>query len=110
MLGSAFVADLNPYRAPTAASDLDPTRPDVPEKCPQCGARSASKVSFTWWGGALGPKLFSVVKCHQCSTQYNGKTGGKLTRVIIIYQVVAFVAFGALFFVLKDFWLDLLRR
>ena len=73
----------DPYRAPSA-----PLRPhsDPIAKCPRCGAQSATKVGFNWWGGALGPRLFHVVKCGGCRTQYNGRTGGKLTMVIIAYQ------------------------
>lgn len=96
------MADLNPYRAPSAAGDTAQLVQDTAAACPKCGARSASKVSYNWWGGALGPRLFHVVKCHQCNTQYNGKTGGKLTRVIIVYQVVAIVMFAVLFVLLRD--------
>lgn len=79
----------DPYQPP--AAPIDNLRANATEgvaKCPKCGAESASKVSFTWWGGALGPKLFHVVKCHQCDARYNGRTGGKLTRTIIVYQLV----------------------
>jgi hypothetical protein len=94
------VSDLNPYRPPTAPLDDLPSR-DATAACPKCNATSASKVSFTWWGGALGPKLFSVVKCHQCGAQYNGKTGATLTKVIIGYQAVALVVFGGIWLWLR---------
>jgi len=94
------VTDLNPYRPPNAPLDEAPLEAR-PATCPKCGATSASKVSFNWWGGALGPKLFSVVKCNQCKTQYNGKTGGKLTKIIIAYQVIALVVFGTVFYFLR---------
>jgi transposase-like protein len=59
--------------------------------CPKCGSTDAKKVSYTWWGGALGPAMFTHVKCNSCNTQYNGKTGKSNTNNIIIYSVVATV-------------------
>jgi hypothetical protein len=86
----------NPYQPPAPAVDraMSPGVSNlVPEvaPCPKCQARSASKVGFTWWGGAIGPRIFSVVKCQSCGTQYKGKTGKKLTLTIIVYQLVAVV-------------------
>jgi hypothetical protein len=106
MLRCGAVTNLDPYRAPSAATDQDPQRSELPEPCPKCGARSASKVGYNWWGGALGPRLFHVVKCHQCSTQYNGKTGGTLTRVIIGYQVVVLAVLIVAFFFVREFFLS----
>ncbi|MBI3725792.1 hypothetical protein HY251_17835 [bacterium] len=59
--------------------------------CPQCGLKHAVRVTFTWWGGVLGPKLFTHVKCDSCGTQYNGKTGKSNTVAIGIYTAVALV-------------------
>ena len=59
--------------------------------CPQCGQSNAAKVKYTWWGGALGPNMFTHVKCQNCGTQYNGKTGKSNQTNIIIYFVVSFV-------------------
>lgn len=59
--------------------------------CPKCRQSVAQKVSFTWWGGLLGPKLFSHVKCGACGTGYNGKTGKDNTTNIIIYSIVAII-------------------
>jgi hypothetical protein len=88
----------DPYRPPTAP--LAPPMSEQVAACPKCGAQSASKVGYNWWGGALGPRLFHVVKCNNCRAQYNGKTGGTLTKVIIIYQgtflVIALVIFALL--------------
>lgn len=56
--------------------------------CPKCGAEIAKYQSFTWWGGALGPKLFTHVKCGACSTTYNGKTGRSNNMAIALYMVV----------------------
>jgi len=52
--------------------------------CPQCKDTNAQLVKFTWWGGVLGPKLLSHVKCQSCGKKYNGKTGGDNTTNIII--------------------------
>jgi hypothetical protein len=95
------VSDLNPYRAPTAPIDHVPTHDGV-APCPKCNTASASKVGFTWWGGALGPRLFKVVKCQQCGTQYNGRTGGKLTKVIIGYQGVVVVLLLVVWFFIRQ--------
>ena len=59
--------------------------------CPNCGSTDVAKVKYTWWGGALGPSMFTHVKCNNCKTQYNGKTGKSNTNNIIIYLVVSFV-------------------
>ncbi len=69
-------------------------KPDEPrpETCPACGSRRSSKVSFTWWGGALGPGLFSQVKCSECGQNYNRKTGKPIGWVhITLYSLVALV-------------------
>ena len=75
---------VNPFQPPSDSVDV------LSEfvKCPKCGASAPSKVSYTWWGGFLGPKLFNVVRCHRCAKQYNGRTGASLTGVIIVYQLV----------------------
>lgn len=59
--------------------------------CPNCGQSNAKKVSYTWWGGALGPSMFTHVKCQNCGAQYNGKTGKSNQQNIIIYTLVSFV-------------------
>ena len=58
--------------------------------CPNCGQTNATPVSYTWWGGVIGPKMLTHVKCQNCNTQYNGKTGKSNTQGIIIYSVVLF--------------------
>jgi transposase-like protein len=59
--------------------------------CPKCGQSNAQKVNFTWWGGALGPRLISHVKCQNCATEYNGKTGKSNQTGILLYFLVTFV-------------------
>jgi rubredoxin len=57
-------------------------------RCPRCGHGENKPVGFTWWGGVLGPKMLSHVKCTGCGFAYNGKTGQPNTTAIIIYTVV----------------------
>ena len=59
--------------------------------CPKCGQSNAKKVSYTFWGGALGPSLMTHVKCQNCGTEYNGKTGQSNQKNIIIYILASFV-------------------
>lgn len=77
----------NAYAPPTATAALAPAGPTW-AACPKCQASNAVPVSFTWWGGALGPKLLSVVRCLDCQTQFNGKTGQLNTKAIALYMIV----------------------
>jgi len=56
--------------------------------CPQCNASNAEKLKFTWWGGALGPKLLTHVKCQTCGKKYNDKSRREYLKNIIIYNKV----------------------
>ncbi len=56
--------------------------------CPKCGSRGAELVKFSWWGGVLGPKMLTHVKCPSCDKKYNGKSGGDNTTGIVIYSVI----------------------
>lgn len=69
--------------------------------CPFCNAANAEKLKFTWWGGLLGPKLLTHVKCLGCNKNYNGKTGKDNTTNIVIYSVIVGVI--VFFFVLVVF-------
>ena len=64
--------------------------------CPKCGGANIKQVGFTWWGGILGPRLFSHVKCNTCGTTYNGKTGQSNTANILIYLAVTLAVVMAL--------------
>jgi ribosomal protein S27E len=64
--------------------------------CPICGAADPMLLKFTWWGGALGPKMLTHVKCQNCGNKYNGKTGGANTAGVAIYMIVV----GAISFAL----------
>lgn len=66
--------------------------------CPNCQNNIAKPVKFTLWGGVLGPKLFTHVKCQSCGSKYNGKTGKSNTAYIIIYLAVALTISAAFVF------------
>lgn len=72
--------------------------------CPKCGLADSVLAKFTWWGGALGPRVLTHVKCPNCSHKYNGKTGKDNTTGIVIYSLVvggiAFVLMFVVFFLL----------
>ena len=73
--------------------------------CPYCGSRNHSNISWTLWGGAIGPKILHHVKCIDCKKNYNGKTGQPNTKGIVIYTVVTGVLCAVLFFVMRAyFW------
>ena len=60
-----------------------------PGKCPNCGSTRSSKVSFTWWGGLLGPIIFGLVRCGRCGQQYSGRKGTPVGATqILIYSAV----------------------
>jgi hypothetical protein len=56
--------------------------------CPSCGATGPRRVKYTFWGSYYGPKLFNHVRCQQCGTAYNGKTGGSNLIPAIIFITV----------------------
>jgi ribosomal protein L37AE/L43A len=79
----------NPFRAPQVAEVTTPVNPDSKfAACPNCSAKNAKAISFSIWGGAVGPKLLTHVKCQSCNTRFNGKTGQSNLTAIIIYQIV----------------------
>jgi predicted nucleic-acid-binding Zn-ribbon protein len=63
-------------------------------QCPKCRNANAQQLSFTWWGGVIGPKLFTHVKCQTCGAKYNGKTGkNNTTNIIIYFAIVGIIVF-----------------
>jgi hypothetical protein len=82
----------DPYAPPTA-----PVQGTETETCPRCGHHDIHTPSYTWWGGALGPRMFHHRVCRACKLGFNAKTRRSNTRTIILYQVVAFaIAIGGL--------------
>lgn len=62
--------------------------------CPKCSSASAEPVKFTWWGGVLGPKLLTHVKCGSCGTTYNGKSGkDNAVGILVYFAVVGLICF-----------------
>jgi len=53
--------------------------------CYNCQKIDYKKVKSTWWGGLLGPQLLNHVKCNNCDTTYNGKTGQSNNKAILMY-------------------------
>ena len=79
--------------------------PPVPSEyvpCPKCQSTNVQKQSFTWWGGVLGPKLLSHVKCQNCGATFNGKTGGSNTAAITIYIVVVCILAAGIMIALRS--------
>lgn len=75
----------------------EPTTDSTPENdpdaspCPACLSTDCRKVTFTWWGGLVGPRLFHHTKCQDCGTTFNGQTGKSNTIPIAIYVAVSIV-------------------
>jgi hypothetical protein len=88
-------------RRPPRDEDEDDDRESRPRKkkrrarfaeCPHCGCPGrADRVSFTWWGGMVGPILLSHVRCRECGWCYNGKTGSDNRLNILLYIVIPLV-------------------
>ena len=71
-----------------------------PGHCPRCRSDEFKPVTFTWWGGALGPKLLHHVKCNRCGATFNSKKGTSNSNAILSYALVSFVVVAALLYVL----------
>ncbi len=78
----------NPYAPPQAPTDMPPVSMDT---CPRCKSTSVHRPGFTWWGGAIGPRLLSHAVCKQCGFGYNYKTGKSNSTAIGVYFGVVFV-------------------
>jgi hypothetical protein len=72
----------NPYEPPKGLA-----APVAVERgrCPACGGRDLRAPGFTWWGGAVGPKLLHHTVCKQCRFAFNAKTGRSNQAAIAIY-------------------------
>lgn len=67
--------------------------------CPNCSSSNIQKITFTWWGGLLGPKLFNHVKCQNCGTTFNGKSGKSNATPIAIYTGIGLIIAAVLVYV-----------
>jgi len=98
------MAETNPYDPPSTPLDR-PSGPPLQNgwvPCPSCGGTDITMPSFTWWGGAIGHRILSHVKCNGCGTTYNAKSGKSNTPAIIAYQVVVFAIALGVFFALRS--------
>jgi len=75
-----------PVAPPPPAPAVQPVPGQV--VCPKCGGANCRRVSFTWWGGAVGPAILKHTKCNNCGATFNGRTGQSNTTGIVIYSVV----------------------
>lgn len=67
--------------------------------CPFCRCPGhADRVSYTFWGGFLGPMMFSHVRCRHCRRCYNGSTGGDNSTAIALYVGIS-LALGLMFLI-----------
>jgi len=81
-------ASHNPFEAPPVGNR--PEKPSIETApCPNCDQTRVDAPSFTWWGGALGPKLFSHVICRNCGTGFNRKSGKSNTMAITLYVAIS---------------------
>ena len=80
--------DPNPYAAPATPDTQMTDKPPEFAPCPQCQHVHAQRVGWTLWGGFLGPRLLTHVKCQSCNHAYNGKTGQSNFTAIMIYFAV----------------------
>ena len=69
--------------------DDAPRGPDY-APCPQCGARGAKRILWTFWGSFYGPALMSHVRCPECRTAYNGKSGKSNGVKILIFCILVY--------------------
>jgi transposase-like protein len=70
--------------------------------CPKCNSLNVKPVSYTWWGGIIGPRILKHTKCNDCKFTYNRKTRQSNTTPIVIYSVVTLVlALAVVYFVAR---------
>jgi len=79
----------NPYASPSTADANSKLSGEMFAPCPHCQGKQATRIRWTIWGGIVGPKLFTHVKCVGCGSKYNGKTGNSNTIGIVIYICVS---------------------
>jgi len=94
----------NPYSAPRASLDMEPDAaprgPRAEGACPRCGAADLTRPSFTWWGGAIGPKLLHHTVCRGCGFGFHAKTGKSNGGAITAYVIASFALALVLVFLL----------
>ena len=91
----------NPYQAPAEPPGARAGLALDDAGCPRCKSAAIHKPSFTWWGGALGPKMLNHRVCRDCGFGFNEKTRQSNGTAIAIYMIVVFVLSGVLFYYLR---------
>ncbi len=76
---------MNPYAPPQAPMTPPPPGSLAEGACPRCNNPNVHRPKFTWWGGALGPKLFNHAVCRACGFGFNWKTRKSNATAIGIY-------------------------
>ena len=84
------MSNMNPYAAPQAPIEPGPPAHLAEGACPRCQSPNVNRPTFTWWGGALGPKLFSHAVCGGCGFGFNYKTGKSNAGAIGAYVAISF--------------------
>lgn len=68
--------------------------------CPACNSENVKDISWTWWGGLIGPRILKHTKCADCKFTYNRNTKKSNNTPIAIYlAVTTIIAFGIVYFV-----------
>lgn len=70
--------------------------------CPQCGSGNVDSVSYTWWGGVIGPRIFHHTKCKGCGYTYNSKTRKSNNTNILLFSLIGVVVGLALVFLFRS--------
>jgi hypothetical protein len=82
----------NPYVSPSTSGESLGSVAKNFAPCPRCGQSEAMRIGWTWWGGYLGPRLLTHVKCRSCGAKYHGLRGTSNVRAILVYSAVSLVA------------------
>ena len=91
----------NPYQPPAAPPGRALDQLDAVDGCPRCKSTAIKKPGFTWWGGALGPKMLNHRVCQSCGFGFNERTRQSNNTAIAIYMIVVGVLTGLLFYFLR---------
>jgi hypothetical protein len=77
----------NPYAPPQMPNvpQGPPPGSELVAPCYKCGCPYAKRITFTMWGGIVGPRMLNHVKCVRCFSTFNAKTGQSNNTAIFIY-------------------------
>jgi hypothetical protein len=64
--------------------------------CPACGSRDAKRIIWTLWGSFWGPLILCHVRCQECGTAYNGRSGDTNTTGIVLFLLFNLLLGGGL--------------